>query len=61
MAKTLYPRGERGKAYGASFAGGRLTFLKLGSASAGFGGCVWNFFFESQGNQILGFQGDREF
>ena len=27
-----------------SFAGGRLTFLKLGSASAGFGGCVWNFF-----------------
>ena len=26
------------------FAGGRLTFLKLGSASAGFSGCVWNFF-----------------
>ena len=22
---------------------GRLTFLKLGSASAGFSGCVWNF------------------
>jgi len=27
-----------------AFAGGRLTFLKLGLASAGFGGCVWNFF-----------------
>jgi len=25
------------------FAGGRLTFLKLGLASAGFGGSVWNF------------------
>jgi len=24
-----------------SFAGGRLTFLKKGSASADFGGCVW--------------------
>ena len=30
-----------------SFAGGRLTFLKLDSTSAGFGGCVWKFF-ESQ-------------
>ena len=27
-----------------SFAGGRLTFLKLGLASVGFGGCVWNLF-----------------
>ena len=35
-----------------SFVWGRLTFLKLGSASAGFG--VWKFF-EASGRQILVF------
>ena len=34
-----------------SVAGGRQTFLKLGSTSAGFGGCLN--FFESQDSQIL--------
>ena len=45
-----------------SFAGGRgrLTFLKLGSASVSFSGFVWNFF-ETLGNQILVFQCDSEF
>ena len=43
-----------------SFAGGRLTFLKLGLTSAGFGGCVC-IFVESQDSQILTFQCDREF
>ena len=29
-----------------------MTFLKLGSTSAGFGGCVW----KATGSQILAFQ-----
>jgi len=37
-----------------SFAGGCLTFLKLGSTSASFGGCVWNFFWKPD-CQILAF------
>ena len=37
-----------------------LTLLKLGSASAGFGGCVWNFL-KATGSQILAFQCDRVF
>ena len=43
-----------------SFAGGRLTFLKLGSTSVGFfSGCVLNFF-EIQESQILAFKYVRE-
>ena len=30
-----------------------MTFLKLGSASAGFGGCFWNFFLKAKGSQII--------
>jgi len=41
-----------------SFAGSRLTFLKLGSTSASFGGWVLN---ESQDSHILAFQCGREF
>jgi len=37
------------------FAGGWLTFLKLVLTSAGFGGCVCNFF-KATGSQILAFQ-----
>ena len=43
-----------------SFAGGRLTFLKLGLASVGIGGCVLNFVLKATGSQILAFQCDRE-
>ena len=43
-----------------SFAGSRLTFLKLGLASAGFGVCVWNSL-KATGSQILAFQCDRMF
>ena len=38
----------------------RLTFLKLGLTSASLVG-VFRFFFESQDNQILALQCDREF
>jgi len=37
-----------------------MTFLKLSLTSAGFGGCVLNFF-ESQDSQILAYQWGREF
>ena len=37
---------------------GRLTFLKLGWASASFSGCVWNFL-KATGSQILSFS-ERE-
>jgi len=42
-----------------SFVEGRLTFLKLGSASPGFGGS--GIFLKASGSQILAFQCDREF
>ena len=38
-----------------SFAGSRLTFLKLGSTSAGFGGCVLNLFNACHDNQYVVF------
>ena len=38
-----------------SFAGCRLTFAENGMTLAGFGGCVWNFFLESQDSQSLHF------
>ena len=44
-----------------SFAGGCLTFLKLGSTSAGFGGCVWNFFLKVRIAKSLLLQCVREF
>ena len=59
MAKTLYPRGERGKSIW-SLAGGRLTFLKLGLASASLLG-VSGIFLNATGSQILAFQCDTEF
>jgi len=43
-----------------SFAGGRLTFLKLFFASVDFSGCVWNFL-KATGSQILAFQCETEF
>ena len=57
MAKALEPRGEQGKH--TSFAGGRLTFLKLGSASVGFVG-VSEIFLKATSSQIIAFQCDRE-
>jgi len=45
-----------------SFAGGRLTFLKRGSTSASFNGCVWNFVLKARiAKSIHAFQCDREF
>ena len=38
-----------------------MTFLKLGSTSLGFGGCVWNFVLKATGSQIFTFQCDRDY
>ena len=43
------------------FAGSRLTFLKLGSASASFSECVRNFLLKAMGSQTLVFLCDSQF
>ena len=56
------PEKQQGKAYVLvrSFVGSRVTFLRLGSTSAGFGGCVWNFL-KAKGSQIFAFHCDESF
>ena len=47
MGVDLWPKLSNPKVSGkniSGFAGGRLTFQKQGSASAGFSGCVWSIF-----------------